>query len=286
MFWSGLVMAALALGLGLWLLGRPWARSGPAARGTALPLWWPWVLALEPWCRSLVTWKMRLYLRRWAPRAGLDDRWNPARWLAARLLCMLAAGALATLSLFSLGSMSGAWAVAGGLAAASAGYFWPEWRMRRQAAQRRLAMQRDLPFMLDLLNLCVEAGQGLSVALRQVAGQAPEGLLRDSLFAAVSLERTGVHRAEWLQRWADDTDVPGVRNLVFALHQADRLGMSLGPLLRAQAERQRSERFQRAEKLALEAPVKMLFPMALCIFPCTFVVIAFPVIVKFLGLGA
>jgi tight adherence protein C len=59
--------------------------------------------------------------------------------------------------------------------------------------------------------------------------------------------------------------------------------MSLGPLLRAQSEQRRAERFLRAEKLALEAPVKMLFPMIFCIFPCTFLVIGFPLAVKLLG---
>jgi tight adherence protein C len=76
-----------------------------------------------------------------------------------------------------------------------------------------------------------------------------------------------------------------VRSLVLTLAQADRLGMSLGPLLRAQSAQQRSERFLRAEKLALEAPVRMLFPMVLCIFPCTFLVIGFPVAVKLLQSG-
>jgi tight adherence protein C len=75
-------------------------------------------------------------------------------------------------------------------------------------------------------------------------------------------------------------DVPGVYSLVLSLAQAERLGMSLGPLLRAQAERQSSERFARAETLAMQAPVRMLFPMVLCIFPCTFLVIGFPIAVK------
>jgi len=284
MLWASLAFTALAMGLGLWLLGRPWANLPVCETQPAAPPWWPWIVALEPWCRPWVTWKMRLHLRQWGPRAGLDERWNPARWLAARLLCLLGAGMAALLLAAWLDAPARACGL-GGIVAATSGYFWPEWRMRRQIAVRRLAMQRELPFLLDLLSLCVEAGQGLSAALQQVAGQAPEGLLRASLFAAVRLERTGVSRAEWLQRWAEDTDVQGVRNLVFALLQADRLGMSLGPLLKAQAEHQRSERFQRAEKLALEAPVKILFPMVLCIFPCTFLVIAFPVIVKFLGLS-
>ena len=63
------------------------------------------------------------------------------------------------------------------------------------------------------------------------------------------------------------------------------MGASLGPVLRTQADQRRTERFQRAEKLAMEAPVKMLGPLIMFIFPCTFVVIAFPIVVKFLGSG-
>jgi tight adherence protein C len=67
--------------------------------------------------------------------------------------------------------------------------------------------------------------------------------------------------------------------------QGELMGSSIGPILRAQSEQRRTERFQRAEKLALEAPVKMLGPLILCIFPCTFIVIAFPIVVQLLSSG-
>jgi tight adherence protein C len=76
-----------------------------------------------------------------------------------------------------------------------------------------------------------------------------------------------------------------VSSLVSALVQGELMGYSLGPILRAQSDQRRTERFQRAEKLALEAPVKMLGPLILFIFPCTFVVIGFPIVTKFLGSG-
>ena len=69
---------------------------------------------------------------------------------------------------------------------------------------------------------------------------------------------------------------PSVQNLVSAIIQAESMGMNLGPILRGQAEQRRVERFLRAEKLAMEAPVKMLFPLVAFIFPCTFIVIGFP----------
>jgi len=95
--------------------------------------------------------------------------------------------------------------------------------------------------------------------------------------------RAGMPRLEAMHRMAARTGLPPLRQLATSLGQADQLGMSLGPLLRAQAEQRRSERFLRAEKLALEAPVKMLFPMVFCIFPCTFLIIGFPLAIKLLG---
>ncbi len=76
-----------------------------------------------------------------------------------------------------------------------------------------------------------------------------------------------------------------VTNFVASVIQAERLGMSLGLVLRAQADQQRVEGFLRAEKLSMEAPVKMLFPLIAFIFPCTFVVLFFPIVVKFMEAG-
>jgi tight adherence protein C len=283
-FWVGLGLAALAVCLGLWVLGGPWAAARGADRDQAPAFWWPWVLALAPWCAPFVTWRMRRTLQQWGPRAGLEAHWQADRWLAACVLSaacgvvFCGAGMLAAGSPFRPGILVS-------LTGAVLGFIWPDQVLRRRAAVRRRRMMRELPFMLDLLTLCVEAGLSLPAALRQVASHAPDGPLRQSLRNAAALERTGMDRSHWMQQWAQQADVPGVRTLVTALAQADRLGMSLGPLLRAQAERQRSERFLRAEKLALEAPVRMLFPMVLCIFPCTFLVIGFPVAVKLLDAG-
>jgi tight adherence protein C len=88
-----------------------------------------------------------------------------------------------------------------------------------------------------------------------------------------------------LRDMADRLDYGPVSSLASALVQGELMGASLGPVLRTQADQRRTERFQRAEKLAMEAPVKMLGPLIMFIFPCTFVVIAFPIVVKFLGSG-
>ncbi|WP_322999765.1 type II secretion system F family protein [Castellaniella sp.] len=283
-FWLGLVLAAVAVCLGCWVLGAPWATQKIRDRAATAVLWWPWVMALSPWCAPWVTWPMRRRLQCWGPRAGLSERWSAEHWLAARLL-LAGVGLCVSAGTALMAGLSGPGTLAFALGGAGLAFLWPDLQLRQRAALRRQAMLRELPFMLDLMTLCVEAGLSLPVALRQVADHAPAGPLRQSLRDASALERTGVERARWLAHWAEACGLPGVHSLVLTLAQADRLGMSLGPLLRAQAERQRSERFARAETLALQAPVKMLFPMVLCIFPCTFLAIGFPVAVKLLDAG-
>jgi len=168
------------------------------------------------------------------------------------------------------------------LPAALAGFGWPLYWLREQGAARQRHMLRELPFLLDMTTLCVEAGLNLQGALQQAAHHGPVGPLRQELRHALADMRTGMPRLEAMHRMAARTGLPALRQLATSLGQADQLGMSLGPLLRAQAEQRRSERFLRAEKLALEAPVKMLFPMVFCIFPCTFLIIGFPVAAKLL----
>lgn len=281
MFWTGLILAVLAVAAAIWSLGGPWVRwrivdRSPMARGAWI---WPWVCALEPWCGWLVSWRMR---RRFALRmrqAGADESWRVEQWMALRILAGLAIGT----ALGGAGLLSGLDGPASTSLAAVAGLVgsWlPDRTLGRRTAARIARMQRELPFMLDLMTLCVEAGLSLQAALRQVAEHAPPGPLRQSLREALAAMRAGVARDRALDQWAQACMVPAVRGLVMALGQADHLGMSLGPILRVQAAQQRSDRFLRAEKLALEAPVKMLFPMVCCIFPCTFLVIAFPVVVK------
>lgn len=281
----GLALAMVSVALGCWLAGAPWAHYAPGrGQPERTPLWWPWIVALEPACARLVTWAMRRRLHVWAARAGLSPRWTAERWLVLRCLMGFLGfigGVLCAVGLHMSPRFYGVVLAAGALL----GFAWPQHVLRRRAAVRRARMQRELPFMLDLMTLCVEAGLSLAAALRQVAAHAPSGPLRQSLQAAAALERTGMARARWLSEWARRADLPALHTLVLTLAQADSLGMNLGPLLRAQAERQRSDRFLRAESLALQAPVKMLFPVVLCIFPGTFLVIAFPVAVKLLDGG-
>jgi tight adherence protein C len=97
--------------------------------------------------------------------------------------------------------------------------------------------------------------------------------------------RAGKPRTDAMRDMAARLNFPPINSLVSALVQGEVMGASIGAILRAQAEQRRTERFQRAEKLALEAPVKMLGPLIMCIFPCTFIVIGFPIASQLMKAG-
>jgi tight adherence protein C len=154
--------------------------------------------------------------------------------------------------------------------------------MRDVIARRTQEVVRDLPVYVDMLTLALEAGGALSVALKVATERAPDGVLRRGFLRVQGDLRAGRSRSEALQALAERLAVPAVDPLVAALVQAESSGASLASMLRAQADQRLHERFARAEKLALEAPVKMLGPLVLCIFPCTFLVLAFPLVMRVL----
>lgn len=104
--------------------------------------------------------------------------------------------------------------------------------------------------------------------------------LNEELIRMVREIQVGVSRREALRNMADRVRQSDLKSVAFALIQADRLGVPVGPILRIQSEQLRSRRFDRAEKLANEAPVKMLGPLLLCIFPAVFVILVAPILLE------
>ena len=168
------------------------------------------------------------------------------------------------------------------LTAFALGFVSPDTWLSDRIQTRMRAVLRELPFYLDVITLAVESGLNLSAALAQAADKGPSGPLRDEFERVLRDLRAGRARAEALRAMAERLALPAVGSLVAALIVAEQQGSALAPILRAQAEQRRSERFQRAEKLAMEAPVKMLVPLLLFIFPCTFAVLLFPVVGRML----
>lgn len=165
------------------------------------------------------------------------------------------------------------------------GYFYPLIWLGDVRAQRRKAVQRSLPVYLDFITMAVEAGLNLNGALNQAMDKGPPGPLRNELYMVVRDLRAGVPRADALRRMEKRLDMEEITSFVGTVIQAEKMGARLGTALRVQAVQRRTERFQRAEKLAMEAPVKLILPLIVFIFPVTFIVLAFPIVMKFLMEG-
>lgn len=151
--------------------------------------------------------------------------------------------------------------------------------------RRDSAVIRQMPVYLDFITMAVEAGLNLSGALAQARDKGPLGPLRNEIGIVIRDIRSGTTRADALRRMAERLDIPEVSSFVSTIVQAEKMGASMGTVLRTQAEQRRTERFQRAEKTAMEAPVKLVGPLVMFIFPVTFIVIGFPIAMKFMAEG-
>ncbi len=165
------------------------------------------------------------------------------------------------------------------------GYFYPSIWLLDARKRRCKLVQKAMPMFLDFITMAVEAGLNLTGALNQVVQKGPPGPLRQEFFMVVRDLRSGLPRADALRRMESRLMMPEVSSFVGTVIQAEKMGASLGSALRSQADQRRSERFQRAEKQAMEAPVKLIGPLMMFIFPVTFIVIGFPIAMKFLKSG-
>jgi tight adherence protein C len=153
--------------------------------------------------------------------------------------------------------------------------FW----LSAQAKSRQGAMLRALPDSMDLLTICVEAGLGLDAAFHRVT-EKQTGPLVDEIRVMLRELGLGKARRDALRDLADRTQIDDVRTFVNAVSQAEQLGTSLAPVLRAQSQRLRVRRRQRAEQEARRVPVKMVFPLVFCLMPSLFIFILGPIVVN------
>jgi tight adherence protein C len=161
------------------------------------------------------------------------------------------------------------------LAMAILGYNLPMLLLKSRISRRQAIIIKAMPDALDLLTVCVEAGLGFDQAMSKVA-EKWENELSLAFERVISEVRLGKSRRDALRDMADRMDVPDMTSFVAAIIQADQLGVSMGKVLRIQSDQMRVKRRQRAEKKAHEAPVKMLIPMALLIFPSIYIVLLGP----------
>lgn len=215
----------------------------------------------------------------------LDYAGNPTGWPIERVIRMRGT------SLFALALIGLLWGSAvkgtpgmvfGGVVGTALGFFLPDLMLQRMGTRRQQLLANALPDVLDALVIGVEAGLGLDAAMAQVA-QNLQGPLPDEFHRILQEMKIGMARTDALRALTTRTTVRELKSLMTALIQSGELGVAVADVLREHAREQRVKRRQRAEELAQKIPVKLVFPVLLCLFPAIFVVILGPAILRMIA---
>jgi tight adherence protein C len=206
--------------------------------------------------------------------AGNPYRWTPADYLGVKAFAALVLGGV-LFFLMTIGGSPG-YAFIFGAIGVLFGWFGPELLLRSKTQARQKQIQRGLPDALDLLVISVEAGLGFDAAIQRLVEKRDDALATE--FARVLAEmRVGRSRRDALKDMVLRTQVPDLNNFVGAILQAEQLGVSVTKVLTVQADQMRVIRRQRAEEKAAQLQLKLIFPLAIFIFPALCVVIMGPI---------
>ena len=214
--------------------------------------------------------QIRVMLRR-AGRPEVDTD----RYLAFRVLTLLASPFVAYAAWTTSASLGGTLRMACTALAVACCTILPSRKLRSQVESREEIILRQLPDIMDLLVICMEAGLGFTAAVSRTVANI-DGELSDEFALALGEMRAGSSRGDALSNLATRVQLPQMRSFVSAIRQADQFGISVSTVLRNQAEELRVVRRQIAQEKAQKAPVKMLVPMVFCIFPPMFIVVIGP----------
>ena len=208
--------------------------------------------------------------------AGNPPGIDPTIFWAARFIVAIGVGAL-LIFVFSLGSMDWSWGrkllMIGVFALI--GFFMPQLLLQSRINSRQDTIRKSLPDALDLLTICVQAGLGFDAAMSRVA-EKWEDALADEFSRALREIQLGNVRRVALRNMSDRIGIAEMTSFVAAIIQSEQLGVSMAKVLRIQSDQMRVRRRQIAEEKAQQAPVKMLFPMALLIFPSLLIILLGP----------
>jgi tight adherence protein C len=216
--------------------------------------------------------------------AGMSGTLEPTTFFAMRIAATIGLGVGAFLVFFVLSPDRNPNALLYTIGGAALGYFFPVLWLRSKISKRQDSILKALPDALDLLTICVEAGLGFDQAMGKVYEKWDNEL--SIAFGRVLREiQLGKLRREALRDMAERSEVPDVTSFIAAVIQADQLGVSMTKILRVQSDQMRVKRRQRAQEKAHQAPVKMMIPMVLLIFPSLWIVLLGPAVIFLLGSG-
>lgn len=217
-------------------------------------------------------------VRRRLVLAGLSGRFGAEEYVAGQVIGT-AVGVLLGLLLGVATEWSGLRVLAVTAGAGALGFFLPALYTRQHRDLRVEAVEKELPDVLDVLAISVEAGVGLEGAIQAVVERFSSPL-GDELGHMLSEMELGLSRREALQNLRARTDIPDLNGFVLALLQADALGMPMTRVLQTQAEEMRRRRRGRVREAAAKLPVKILFPLIIFILPALFIVIIGPAVIR------
>lgn len=210
--------------------------------------------------------------------AGNPGNLSAREWMVFKYLGAVGLGFL----LWAFGGMAGKSLPQSVLLAAVGvplGWLSPDLFLNSRVRRRKSQVEKSLPDVLDLLTVSVEAGLGFDGALMKVAEKS-KGVLADEFVLMLQECHMGKQRRQALRDMADRVAVDDLSSFCGSIILADTLGISIGNVLRTQSNQMRQKRRQRTEESAMKAPIKMLFPMVLFIFPAIFIIILGPAVLQ------
>lgn len=242
-----------------------------------------WILKiLSPFYQAMVPRIQQMKLPRYRQKkkasfvaSGLDDQFDPDEFIGLKICSSLLGIVFLVLFFVQAGmNISFLWVIV----AATVGFLIPDYAVWEVKRKRQKDLLRELPTVMDLLTLSVEAGMDFMAAIGRVLSYSKEGPMKEELARVLNEIQLGTTRSDALNNMAARVQLTDVSSFASILIQADQMGSSIGPVLRAQSDILRRNRFQRAEREGAKATQKILIPLVCCILPAFIIVILGPVI--------
>jgi len=171
------------------------------------------------------------------------------------------------------------------MGACAFGYIIPEFWLSKRISKRKQLISKVLPEVVDLLSLCMDAGLDFTMSMEWIVKKTKSNAMIEELAFVLEEIKWGKPRLQALKDMAKRLDLPEIRTFVNTLSQAERMGTPVIEVLSMLSEDVRAARAQRGERIALQAPLKMLIPLIFCILPVIGIVIAGPIILQFMQGG-